>query len=433
MAWTVPSPPRLLFGVALAAMTGCASAAGPVPPPSPAEVPVLEERVRQVPGDASAQLRLGVAYLELGRLDEARRALEMAADRAPESDVIRFYLGLSYEELGRWADAVAAMETVLATSQVQALRDPALLRLPLLRREALAAEVRATVGNEAALADRPPLAGSVAVYPFRFRGPDPALAPLGTALGALVASDLARVERVTVMERLRVQLLLDEIQLAEEGYVDPATAARTGRLLGAERVVQGTLDGGQEGIEILAGLVRVGTADAPATLADQDALENLFDLQKRVVLSLFESMGVQLTPAERDRVMERSTRSLQALLLYGRALEAEDRGDWATAAALFQQAAEEDPAFEDARDGEARTRGLALAAAQPPRRMAQAAYPELPPPAVPTASIIDFGGLREMIPSPGGRDPLVELLGREGLGLAPSIIEILLRPTGGEE
>ena len=433
MAWTPRSAPRLLFGVVLAVMVGCASAAGPIPPPSPAEVPALEERVRQVPGDASAQLRLGVAYLELARPDEARRALETAADRAPESDVVRFYLGLAYEELGRWADAVTAMEAVVATSQVQALRDPALLRLPLLRRQALAAEVRATVGNEVLLANRPPLAGSVAVYPFRFRGPDPALAPLGRALGALVAGDLARVERITVMERLRVQLLLDEIQLAEEGYVDPATAARTGRLLGAERVVQGTLDGGQDRIEILAGLVRVGTADAPTTLADQDALANLFDLQKRLVLSLFESMGVQLTPTERDRVLERSTRSLQALLLYGRALEAEDRGDWATAAALFQQATEEDPAFGEARDGQARTRSLATASAQPPRQLAQLAYPELPPPPVPTPTALDFGGLRDMIPSPGGRDPLAELLGREGLRPTPSIIEILLRPTGGEE
>jgi tetratricopeptide (TPR) repeat protein len=433
MTWTRAFPTFVLVGAFLFVVTGCASAMGPILPPSPAEVPALEDRVRQVPGDASAQLRLGVAYLEMGRTDEARRALETAAMRAPESDVVRFYLGLAYEALERWSDALAAMEAVAAESEVQALRDPALLRLPLLRRQVVAAEIRASVGNEAILASRPPLASSVAVYPFRFRGADPGLAPLGTALGALVAGDLARVERVTVMERLRVQLLLDELRLAEEGYVDPATAARTGRLLGAERVVQGTLEGGADRMEVLAGVVRVGTTEEPASIADGDALDNFFDLQKRVVLSMFASMGIQLTPAERDRVLERSTRSLQALLLYGRALEAEDRGDWATAARLFQEAAEEDPAFEEARSGQARTRSLVTAATEPLQRLAQGAHPSLPPPSGPGAPNVDLGGLREMIPVPGARDPLAELLGREGLRPAPSIIDILLRPTGGEE
>lgn len=416
--------------------TACAPTQGPITPPSPAEIPALEERVRLVPGDALAQLRLGVAYLDVGRAEDARDALEAAAGGAPDNTVVRFYLGLAYEETGQWDEARQAMEEVAATAPVQLLRGPAERRLPLLRRRALEAEVRGTLENEAVLAERPPMGGTVAVYPFRFTGADPDLAPLGTALAQMVVSDLSQVDRIAVLERLRVRLLLDEMRLAEEGYVDPATAARTGRLLGAERVVQGNIGGEEARIEILAGLVRVGADEDPASLTEADALENFFDLQKRLVLALFESMGIQLTPAERERVMERPTQNLRALLLYGRALEAEDRGAWATAADLYRQAAEEDPDFEAAQQGEERTTRMARASTETPQRLAQVAQPQLPPsPTAPASQApqVNFGALQGMIPSPGGRDPAAEFLGREGLRPAPSVIEIILRPPGGQD
>jgi tetratricopeptide (TPR) repeat protein len=414
-------------------LMACAPARGPIAPPSPAEIPALEERTRLVPGDAPAQLRLGVAYLDAGRAEDARAALEAAASRAPDNAVVRFYLGLAYEETGQWDEARQAMEAVVASASAQALTGPAERRLPLLRRRALEAEIRGTLEDEAVLAGRPPMGGSVAVYPFRYTGADPELAPLGTALAEMVVSDLSQVDRVTVLERLRVRLLLDEMRMSEDGYVDPATAVRSGRLLGAERVVQGNVGGEEARIEILAGLVRVGAAEDPASLTDADALENFFDLQKRLVLGLFESMGVQLTPAERERVMERPTQNLRALILFGRALEAEDRGAWATAAGLYQQAAQEDPDFEAAQEGEVRTTRIAHASTETPQRLAQIAQPQLPPPSAAPASQVNFGALAGMIPSIGGRDPAAEFLGQEGLGSPPSIIEIILRPPGGQD
>lgn len=426
---------RLVLAVTclVLASTACAPVQGPLSPPSPAEIPALEERVRLGPGDALAQLRLGVAYLDAGRAEDARDALEAAADRAPDNTVVRFYLGLAYEEMEQWAEAREAMEEVVASAPVELLRGPAERRLPLLRRRALEAEVRETLENEAVLTERPPMGGTVAVYPFRFTGADPDLAPLGTALAEMVVSDLSQVDRIAVLERLRVRLLLDEMRLAEEGYVDPATAARTGRLLGAERVVQGNIDGEEARIEILAGLVRVGAEEDPATLTDADALENFFDLQKRLVLALFESMGIQLTPAERERVMERPTQSLRALVLYGRALEAEDRGAWATAADLYQQAAQEDPDFVPAQQAGERMTRVAHASTETPQLLAQVAQPQLPPPQAAPAPQVDFGALTGMIPSPGGRDPAAEFLGREGLRPGLSVIEIILRPTGGQD
>lgn len=401
--------------------------------PSPAEIPALEEGSRAAPGDAALLLRLGAAYLEDARPAEARQSLEAAAERAPDNALVHFYLGVAYEEMEMWDEAHGAYESVLAASPPQRLRGPAQRRLPLLRRKALEAEIRTTLAQEAALADRPPADATVAVYPFRFTGADPELAPLGTALAELVVSDLSKVERITVLERLRVRLLLDEMRLTEEGYVDPATAARSGRMLGAGQVVQGNIDGAEERVEILAGVVRVRTADSPSPVSEADALQNFLDLQKRVVLSLFASMGVELTPAERERVLERPTESLRALILYGRALQAEDRGEFATAAGFYQQALEEDPGFDEAREGQGRATTMAHAGTEPPGRLAVMAHGELPILDGVASATPDFGALQGMIPAPEIRDPLAEVLGREGLSPSPAIIEIILRPPGGEQ
>ena len=59
-------------------------------------------------------------------------------------------------------------------------------------------------------------------------------------------------------------------------------------------------------------------------------------------------MGIRLSPAERQAITERPTADLQAFLAFSRGLEAEDRGDYAGAAAQFRAAAARDPSFRSA-------------------------------------------------------------------------------------
>jgi len=413
--------------------SACASARAPLRAPAPAEIPLLEERIREAPTDAGALLRLGAAYLDQDRPEDARSVLERAAANAGDDPLVRLYLGMAYEELERWEEARAAFEEVLAEADDPSLREAAEERLPLMRRRALEDEVRATLSNEQALSDRPPTRGTVAVYPFLFTGDDEELGPLGTALAELVVSDLSQVDRITVLERLRVQLLLDEMELADGGYVDPATAARPGRLLGAERVVRGTITEEADRLRVLAGLVEVETGQEPETVEDDDALRNFIDLEKRLVLAFLDAMGIELTASERELVLERPTESLDALILYGRALEAEGGGDFGEAAQLFEAALEADPGFDGAQAGAQRTGALASAGSVTPAGAASAFHPRLPPSPAQGIQPVDFQALEILIPTPGGRDPVAEVIGSEGLGPAPARVELILRPPSREE
>jgi len=62
---------------------------------------------------------------------------------------------------------------------------------------------------------------------------------------ALVTS-MVQAGRFDVVERQRLDLVMDEQNLHQRGLVDPATAARVGKILGAQLVVYGVLTGATE-------------------------------------------------------------------------------------------------------------------------------------------------------------------------------------------
>jgi hypothetical protein len=201
-------------------------------------------------------------------------------------------------------------------------------------------------------------------------------------------TDLSKVRQLRLVERDRMQALLDELRLAEGTRVDPATGARSGRLVRAGQVVQGQFqDVPTANFRVDASVVRTTDARVAATGSDADAMRALFDIEKRVVFQLIERMGITLTPAERTAISERPTQDLQAFLLYSRGLEAQDRGDFGAASQSFQAAAQRDPSFSAASQQAAANADAQAAAATPPGEMA-AAIPGPAPTSVPTTSTL---------------------------------------------
>lgn len=66
------------------------------------------------------------------------------------------------------------------------------------------------------------------------------LDPLKVGLAELMIADLHDMEGVSVVERDRLQEVLDELNLGHKAVVDPSSAAEVGRLLQAEWMIFGT-------------------------------------------------------------------------------------------------------------------------------------------------------------------------------------------------
>jgi tetratricopeptide (TPR) repeat protein len=248
-------------------------------------------------------------------------------------------------------------------------------------------------------------------------------------MAELLTTDLAQTDRLRVVERVRIQQLLDEIKLAESRRVEPATAVRSGRLLGAGTLIQGRIEGTGNELSLQAAVVRVATPTAaPNPLRERDALNRFFDVEKKLALGIYDRMGIQLTSAERDRVTQQATRNVQALLELGLGLEALDAGRFADAAARFERAVQLDPNFALARQRATEARTQARAATISTAVLAQNALSEIP-----ALRPVDlFQAIQRLVPNPSVRDAAVEALGTEGVTRTGTVDIIIRRPGGGE-
>jgi tetratricopeptide (TPR) repeat protein len=415
---------RYLAGVAaVVALAACAAPPARGQPPSAAEIPALEQRVERNARDVDALTRLGAAYRQAGRLDEAERTLQRALAEDPNDPRAIALQGLTHEELGQPGRARELYVAYLRTGRSRELRRQLSARLHLLERQELREAVRAALAREAELAATAAEPRTVAVFPFAFQGTDPELRPLGRALAEMLVTDLSQTGRLRVLERTGVQMLLDEIELAEEGLVDAGTAARSGRILGAGRIVQGQIGGGEELLRLQAAIVGVGDGWDGHTVNEEDALQRLFDLQKRLSLRIHTVLGIELSPAERLRVERHQTQNLQALLAFGRCLEAEDAGDFQQAAQLCAEAIALDPGFELARERQERAQASLTASQESLERLTQQAFEE---PGGSASLQESLEAIQTIVPEANGRSPAAEAFGTEGLG-GRAILEIIIR------
>jgi tetratricopeptide (TPR) repeat protein len=349
---------RLLLGALLpVAIAGCASVGARDPQ---AAVARLERARARAPQSLQVQRALGIALYKAQRFPEARRQLDDVRQAAPRDGVAALYSGLAAEAQGDLTGARDAYAAFLGAGGSPTATARIRERLAYVSRLALVQEAQRAVAAESQVGAAPGSPTTVAVPPFRFAGRDSSLRPLERGLADLMITDLARAASLTLVERERMQAIVDELARAESGRVDEATAVRAGRLLRAGRVVQGGITQGQaDALQLAAAVVDVPTAQGIGGGSADDVLDRLFEMEKRLALEVLQSLGIQLSAADRALLQQVPTRSLPAFLAYSRGLEAEDRGDFAAAAGHYREARTLDPSFRAAAQ---REQGAALAA-----------------------------------------------------------------------
>lgn len=345
---------RLIPLLAVAALGACAPAAT-----SGDAIARLQVRRDAQPRAAAVHRSLGIALYKADRIAEARASLAEAMRLDARDGATALYLGLAAEKQGDFAAAREAYASYLRHGRTRGVRGQLEQRLAALQRRELEQAARAAVANEATIGTAAGNPRVVAVMPFRFSGSDSTLRPLERGLAELVTTDLARSSALTVVERARMQALLDELAL-QRAAGDSTTAVRAGRMLQAGRLVQGgILLVGAEQLRVDAAIVDVPTSTAVGGASGDDQLGAIFDLEKQLVLDLFSSMGITLTVAERRALDQRPTRSLAAFLSYSQGLMAEDAGDFDAARRFFDNAFRIDPGFGAAAQRSAQSASIA--------------------------------------------------------------------------
>lgn len=186
---------------------------------------------------------------------------------------------------------------------------------------------------------------TVAVLYFRNETGDSAIDPLSKGLALMLISDLSQVPGLKVVERVRLQALLEEMGLGASGLVEPGTAPRMGRLLRAYWLIEGTLEGAKDRLRALSDLFAVPKESVVGRPSAQGSLEEIFELEKSLLFSILRYLKVKLTPELEEQLRQYPTRDVRALMAYFRGIGAADRGDYRTARSFFQEALGFDPKF----------------------------------------------------------------------------------------
>lgn len=195
------------------------------------------------------------------------------------------------------------------------------------------------------------LAATVAVLPLERGAGGERYEGLGRALAGMVTSDLAAAPGITLVERTQLDAVLAEIDLGKGAFIDPNTAAKLGKGVGAEFIVLGGYSVVGEQFLLDARLVSVATgtvvraADAHGTVATFTAVE------KDLVTALLSGLEVSLAEDARKRLLAAvPTKSFDAFAAYSVGMERQAAGKVDEARTAFGQALLTDPNFAAAKD-----------------------------------------------------------------------------------
>lgn len=198
-----------------------------------------------------------------------------------------------------------------------------------------------TLSTAALAAPQPTLA----VAYFDNNSGDAQYDPLRKGLADMLITDLVNVSALKVVERDRLNAILDELKLSQSKVVDPKSALKIGKLLSAEFVLTGGMQIQKGKLRIDARVIKVDTSAAISALAVDGPLDDFFSVEKDLVDAVLADLAVKLMPDEKSKLRRNQTQSFQAFNAYSKGLDASDRGDSEEAARQFKAALAADPGY----------------------------------------------------------------------------------------
>ena len=175
---------------------------------------------------------------------------------------------------------------------------------------------------------------------------------LERGIAGMMISELALNPAARLVEREQVQRLVDEQNLGAQGRVDPQTAAKVGKLVGARYIVLGTFIDFYSDFRVDVRLVNAETGEIVKTESDRMQREHLFDLVRNVATRLMKDANLPALQrgASNEQRMNRQVPT-EALTYYSRALLYQDRGQKDKAVEMYNRALVIFPDYAEAQEG----------------------------------------------------------------------------------
>ncbi|HEX6972811.1 MAG TPA: protein kinase [Vicinamibacterales bacterium] len=187
---------------------------------------------------------------------------------------------------------------------------------------------------------------AVAVMTFANITREPADDWIGTGIAESVSSDLKNIHGLTIIGRARVYDALRN--LSTDAHLNDSLAIDIGRRLGATWIVVGGFQRMGARVRITASFVEIATGEVRRTVKLDGGIEEIFDLQDKIVFELSQGLNLALRGTEIAGIERRETRSVEAYQSYARGmmnLRQATRDSIERAIAAFEDATAHDPEY----------------------------------------------------------------------------------------
>lgn len=185
---------------------------------------------------------------------------------------------------------------------------------------------------------------TLAVLYFQNKTGQIELDPLQKGLTLMLITDLSGVKGLQLVERVRLQALIEETGLAVSGLVEPSTPSRIGKLLGAQWLVGGDIGVGQSAqLQIQSHLLEVLTQSILGRPMAKGQLSDLFSMEKELLFNIIRLLKIKVTPAEEEELRKPISTNINALIALFKGVDESDRGNYEKASELYKKALKEDP------------------------------------------------------------------------------------------
>lgn len=179
-------------------------------------------------------------------------------------------------------------------------------------------------------------------------------------IAAVLIEELAQNPAVRVVDRAVINQMINEQNLARDGRVDAATAARIGKLVGAKYMVTGSFIDAYGDFRVTARIIDVETGEIIKVVSNDETMRNrreMFKIFQNVATKLMAGVNLPALPRQVAQAAERRNIPTEALTFYSRALLYEDRGDKPKAAEYYRRATDAFPGYTQAQEGLRRVGG----------------------------------------------------------------------------
>lgn len=135
---------------------------------------------------------------------------------------------------------------------------------------------------------------------------------LERAFTDMLISDLADIKGIELVERSKVEKLLDEIHLGETGAIDEQTIQKAGKALQADYLIFGYIDKKKSKIVLRAKIQDVSTRKIAELEPIADYENNIFELEKKLYLNICKT--TQISPEKEIKKVKIEKNSTLAVL-----------------------------------------------------------------------------------------------------------------------